>query len=212
MNRLMESFHNGFREHKLYYLLVLLLFCIGIVIGICTVKYMDPTNKSDVTSYFNTFVNGASERTTDYGDLFLKVLKKNMLLLIPIILLSLTFFGAPLILICDLVKGFTLGYTFTFLLTTFNGKGFILALASVIPQNLFYIPCYIAISVIGINMSNKTLKERFLKSPVKSKIEKIKNISNSLVMILIFFIIGVMVETYLGPNIIKFVLEKFYTS
>ncbi len=212
MNRLIEKFNNDFRECKIYYLLVLLFFCVGIVIGICTVRYMDDGSMGDVISYFNSFVTSAVEGTIDYGHLFIEVLKKNIILLVLIVVLSLTFFGSPIILLCDLVKGFTLGYTFTFLLATFSGKGFLLALVSVIPQNLFYIPCYISISVIGINMSNKNFRERLLKIPMKTKVEKIKSLSNSLFLVLIFFIIGIIVETYVGPNLIKFVISRFYSS
>ena len=44
----------------------------------------------------------------------LNVLKKNLILLTVLITISFTVFGTPIILLLDLIKGFTLGYTFSF--------------------------------------------------------------------------------------------------
>ena len=211
MKNFLEKFKEAFRGQKIYYMLVVLLFCIGLVIGGYTVKYMDDRNKNDLLSYFGTFSSGMGERNVDYFELLLLTLKKNLLLIIPILVLGFTFFGSIIILIIDLIKGFSLGYTFTFLLSTFEGKGLILALASTIPQNLIYIPCFISLSVIGIYFSTNCFKERFLKKYAVTKGELIKTFGNMVFFIIVFFSIGLIIETYVCPNLIKFVIQNFYT-
>ena len=199
-----------FRGQKIYYLLVLLLFCMGVGIGVYTVKYMDDRNKSDLISYFGTFTNAMGERNVDYGELFLITLKKNLFLIIPILILGFTFWGSVIILIIDLVKGFSLGYTFAFLVSTFEGKGLILALSSIVPQNIIYIPCFISLSVIGIYFSTNSFKERFSKKYALPRTELINGFRNIVFLILVFFSFGLIIETYICPNLIKFVIRNFY--
>ena len=210
MKDFLEKLKGMFRGQKIYYLLVLLFFCMGVVIGVYTVKYMDERNKSDLISYFGTFTNAMGEKNIDYGELFFITLKKNLILIIPILILGFTFWGSFIILIIDLVKGFSLGYTFTFLISTFEGKGFILALASIVPQNIIYIPCFISLSVIGIYFSTNSFKEHFSKKYSMPRVELINSFRNIVFLILVFFSFGLIIETYICPNLIKFVINNFY--
>ena len=109
----------------------------------------------------------------------------------------------------DLLKGFTLGYTFSFMVTTFEGKGIGLALVSIIPQNLIYIPCFIALSVISLSMSTEKFKGKFFKRG-KSKDTFFDGVLNKLIIIIILFVIGILVKAYVTPSLIKFVTKKFY--
>lgn len=210
MKALVKKIGNAFEEQKLYYLLVLLFFCVGIVLGVYAVKSMNPTDRQDLTSYYTSFINSMGKKPIDYGILLLEVVKKNIFLIVPIIIFSFTFFGSPIILALDLIKGFTIGYTFTFLLTTFNGQGLGIALSSVIPQNIIYIPSIIALSIMALSISTTKFKEKFIrKTPIKNLILN-KGGINILIILLCIVVIGIVVETYICPNIIKFVVTKFY--
>ncbi len=209
MNYLITKLNDTFKDKKTYFFIVLIMFCLGISFGLYTVKYMGDSDKSDLMNYFLSFTNSIENEPINYGNLLFEVIKKNILIIVPIFVLGLTFFGAPIILILDLLKGFTLGYTFCFMVTTFEGKGIGLALISVIPQNLIYIPCYIALSVISLSMSTERFKWKFFKH-VKNKNSQLHGVLNKLIIITILFIIGIIVETYISPSLIKFVTKKFY--
>lgn len=209
MNFLLSKLNATFRDKKAYFFIVLIMFCLGISFGLYTVKYMGASDRTDLMSYFSSFTNSMSSQPINYGTLLFQVIKKNILIIIPIFVLGLTFFGAPIILILDMLKGFTLGYTFSFIVTAFDGKGIGLALVSVIPQNLIYIPCFIALSVISISMSTERFKGRFFKQ-LKSKDPFLGGVLNKLVVIAVLFTLGIIVETYVSPSLIKFVAQRFY--
>ena len=209
MNYLLTRLNDTFRDKKAYFFIVLIMFCLGISFGLYTVKYMGDSDRSDLTNYFLSFTNYIGNEPINYGNLLFEVIKKNILIIVPIFLLGLTFFGAPIILVLDLLKGFTLGYTFSFMVTTFEGKGIGLALVSVVPQNLIYIPCFIALSVISLSMSTERFKGKFFKNG-KNKTFLGDGILNKLIIIIILFVIGILIETYISPSLIKFVAKKFY--
>jgi stage II sporulation protein M len=209
MNYLLTKLNDTFKDKKAYFFIVLIMFCLGISFGLYTVKYMGASDRNDLTNYFFSFTNNMSNEPINYGRLLFEVIKKNIIILIPIFALGLTFFGAPIILILDLLKGFTLGYTFSFMVTTFEGKGLGLALVSIIPQNIIYIPCFIALSVISLSMTTERFKSRYFKYG-NIKTSFLGDVLNKLILIIVLFAIGILVETYISPSLIKFVTTKFY--
>lgn len=210
MNIAVKKMNIGFSSRKGYFFIVLIMFCLGLSFGLYTVKYMGPADKNDLISYFTSFTKSLENNPINYGSLLFEVVKKNVIIILPIFLFGLTFFGGPVILIIDLLKGFILGYTFSFIATAFDGKGFGLALISVIPQNLIYIPCIIGLSIIGLSMSTESFKRKFFKKKSKGDSLLSDGIFKKLIIILIMFIAGILVETYISPSLIKFVSTKFY--
>lgn len=208
MNVLMSRFNATLRNSKGYFFIVLIMFCLGISFGLYTVKYMGPSDKNDLMNYFSSFTNSIENESINYGSLLFEVVKKNIILILSVIILGLTFFGDPIILIIVLLKGFTLSYTFSFVTTTFEGKGVGLAMAAIIPQNLIYIPCIILLSVISIGMSTEKFKERFFKSS-KNKNTVSNGVLYKFLMIILLFTLGMLIETYISPNLIKFVAKRF---
>ena len=197
------------KENKFYYFMVFIFFCVGIALGTYIVKYMSARDATDLTSYFSTFTESIAKEAVNNKVLLFNILKKNLMLITIIIALSFTVFGTPIILLLDLVEGFTLGYTFSFLISTFDGKGLWLALASTIPQNIIYIPCFIALSIVGIEFSSTKLKDKFFnKGKVNTIVER--ELILKIGVLACVFIIGTLIEAYLGPNIIKFVVTNVY--
>lgn len=197
------------KENKFFYFMVFIFFCVGIALGTYIVKYMRASDASDLTSYFSTFAQSIVKEPVNNKALLLNVLKKNLILLTVLITISFTVFGTPIILLLDLIKGFTLGYTFSFLISTFEGKGLWLALVATIPQNIIYIPCFIALSIVGIEFSSTKLKDKFFnKGKVNTIVER--ELILKIGVFACVFIIGTFIEAYICPNIIKFVVTNVY--
>ena len=119
MNISVKKIDIGFSGGKGYFFIILIMFCLGLSFGLYTVKYMGPADKNDLTNYFTSFTQSLGNNPINYGSLLVEVIKKNIIIILPIFLFGLTFFGGPVIVIIDLLKGFTLGYTFSFIATAF---------------------------------------------------------------------------------------------
>lgn len=209
MNILIKKMNISLDSRKSYFFIILIMFCLGLSFGLYTVKYMGPADKNDLISYFTSFTKTLENNPVSYGKLLFEVIKKNIIVILPIFLFSLTFLGGPIILIIDLLKGFTLGYTFSFIATAFDGKGLGLAIASIIPQNLIYIPCIIGMSIIALTMSAESFKRKFFKKS-KGNGKLPDGVLKKFLLLLIIYISGILVETYVSPSLIKFVAVRFY--
>lgn len=205
MKNLFFKINESLRENKMYYSLILLFFFVGIVLGVCTIKYMNDGDKKDLLNYFDAFIRTSGDTSVNYFELIINVTVKVLIIIVPIVILGFTFFGVPFILIIDLIKGFTLGYTFAFLVNAFGGNGFLMAICVVIPQNLFYIPAIIGISTISIKISSLKFKRKFLKS--NNHIYSIGGLSRKIMYIFLVLAIGILIEVYVSPSIIKLVIE-----
>ena len=72
-------------------------------------------------------------------------------------------------------------------------------------QNIIYIPCFIALSIVGIEFSSTKLKDKFFnKGKVNTIVER--ELIFKIGVFACIFIIGTFIEAYLCPNIIKFVV------
>ena len=113
-----DKLNNSYRENRIYYFMVLIFFCVGIALGAFMVKYMNINDSTDLSNYFSSFTESILVSQVESTKLFFNILIKISITVVIIIILGFTVFGIPFILLIDLIKGFTLGYTFTFLLTT----------------------------------------------------------------------------------------------
>ncbi|MDD3224917.1 MAG: stage II sporulation protein M [Clostridium sp.] len=192
-----------FQGNLWLYLFSSICLCTGIVLGVYTVKYMSSFDKSDLISYMTSFTSSGNFKNINYEVVFLEVLKTNIPQLIIIWFLGLTMIGIPIILVMDIIKGFTLGFTVTFFINGMGMKGIWLSLFSVIPQNIIYIPCVIISSVIAMEFSFMLIKDNSNKNWTKNISSKILSYSLIFIGITAVMFIGFVFETYVTPFIIR---------
>lgn len=209
MNGFMDKLLQTLKNNRMYMLLVILFFSTGVVVGTYTIRYMDDVNKTNLSTYFTRFIGSVSESNPNTAKLLLDSIKNNFLPLLLIFLLGFTFIGTPVILIINAIKGFTVGYSFTFLLTTFDNTGIGLALGAVLPQNLIYIPIFLIFSTVAISISMEKLKNKLKGINLNGDMNR--NYFNIFIIFIVLFSIGIVVEAYISPNLIKYIVGKVYS-
>ncbi|EOU1135442.1 stage II sporulation protein M [Clostridium perfringens] len=199
---LMESL----KENKITFLWVLLFFLVGIVLGSYTVYYMSDFNRVEITTYFNNFLEFLGGNSVSYTSILVDSIKSILPMVVIIVLLGYTAVGTPIILMMDLAKGYVIGFTFSLIVSMLGSKGIMLVLSGLMLQNLIFIPIIMLISVLAIRHSVTKLKMGVSRDRVKLDVSKAYLNFQGLLSLII--ISGILIETYISPNLIRLVISR----
>ena len=107
-NTIGQYISNNLKE----YILVLIIFLIGIFIGVMFINNCSEEQETSVISYINEFIEKfKTMENLDKSDLLMDSIKSNIGLAIIIWLAGTTIIGMPVVLGIILFRGFCLGYT-----------------------------------------------------------------------------------------------------
>jgi len=190
------------------YVVSLLCVCTGIVMGIYSVRYMGGFEKSDLLSYLKNFSSTISSSGINYKAILLETIKSNIPMLLIVWFLGLTMIGIPVILIIDIIKGFTIGFSISFIINGMGIKGMWFSILGVLPQNIIYIPCIIFASVLAMEFSLMILRDRANKQWASNIWVSITSYSFSFMLVIIFMFVGFFMETYVTPSMVKFIVAS----
>lgn len=202
-----DGVNKHFNDNLGYYLITILFLATGMIVGLYCVKYMNDVDKGSLIKYItamSTSPNGEMMATTK---IFINTLKNNIPIIIGLWILGLTFIGGPIILLMNLYKGFSLGFTFSFFVYALKQRGVILALLGVLPQNIIYVPCIIFLSVIALKGSVAGVKEKFSKKYAAGSYTNVRNYTMIYVITTVVMAAGFIIETFLTPVFINMVLK-----
>ncbi|HAT4105981.1 stage II sporulation protein M [Clostridium perfringens] len=199
---LMESL----KENKITFLWVLLFFLVGIVLGSYTVYYMSDFNRVEITTYFNNFLEFLGGNSVAYTSILVDSIKSILPMVVIIVLLGYTAVGTPIILMMDLAKGYVIGFTFSLIVSMLGSKGVMLVLSGLMLQNLIFIPIIMLISVLAIRQSVTKLKMGVSRDRVKLDVSRAYLNFQGLLSLII--ISGILIETYISPNLIRLVISR----
>ncbi|GAA0065647.1 stage II sporulation protein M [Clostridium perfringens] len=206
----MRMFFSGLveslKENKITFLWVLLFFLVGIVLGSYTVYYMSDFNRVEITTYFNNFLEFLGGNSVAYTSILVDSIKSILPMVVIIVLLGYTAVGTPIILMMDLAKGYVIGFTFSLIVSMLGSKGIMLVLSGLMLQNLIFIPIIMLISVLAIRHSVTKLKMGVSRDRVRLDVSKAYLNFQGLLSLII--ISGILIETYISPNLIRLVISR----
>ena len=187
------------RNVKIYFILII-IFLLGLIIGLIVVNNSSPEQETEITSYINNFVSELKNGSKlDYFKLLKSSFANNLFLVITLWFMSSTVIGIPIVYGMVGYKGFCMGYTISsVVLSLGTGKGIAFALSSMLIHNIILIPCMLAVAVSGINLYKSIIKDRRKEN---IKIEIIRHTVFCLIMLAIMAV-GSLVETYISSNLL----------
>ncbi len=206
LRSIIDSFNKHFYENIWMYLLTILFIATGMILGLYCVKYMGDVDKSTLINYITAFGSSSTLDGLSNKEILMGTLKNNIPIIIGFWFLGLTVVGLPIIILINIYKGFSLGFTFSFFIYGLKEKGLLLSLLGVLPQNLIYIPCLIFLSVLSIEFSIGIVKEKFTKK-YSPNTGSVKNYTMMFLIVTGVMFIGFLFESFITPILINFAVK-----
>ena len=101
-------------------------------------------------------------------------------------------------------RGFCIGYTVASIVATLGtGKGILFLVASLLLQNILFIPCIISLGVSGMKLYKSIMKDK-RRENIKTEIYRHTIFS---VMMLIVLIISSFIETYISSPLLMYTVK-----
>lgn len=204
--QLKNIIYNHIKNNIKEYATVVLIFFIGIIIGIIFINNVNDLQANEISSYINNFIKSIKNdnSTINFLSLLKKSISSNVTLAICLWFAGCTVIGMPIVYGIVAFRGFCIGYTISAIIAILGtGKGLAFSLSTILLQNVLLIPAIFALSVSGIKLYKSIMKD---KRKENIKIEILRHTAFSTIMCIIM-IIASFIETYISSNIFINIVE-----
>lgn len=135
-------------KNKKNFIIILILFCIGISIGSFSINNSDNSQKEEINSYITNLIsNIKTAQNIDKNELLFLSIIENIKTILIIWFLGCTIVGGVFIYFSIIYKGFTIGYTISAMIAVLSvKKGITIALISLLLQNIIFLPAFFLIA------------------------------------------------------------------
>ncbi|MDD4237813.1 MAG: stage II sporulation protein M [Desulfotomaculaceae bacterium] len=192
---------NSIRQSWPAYLIVAVVFALGIITGTMGVKGLPFEQAQELKTNLDQFLQQAEMMEVDHTGALRDVMYNDLVLILEVYLLGLTVIGIPVMLGIIFTRGFVLGYCITFLTNPKSVQGMALACAAILPQNIILVPALLLGGVASLCFALLLVK-RFYNS--KTIIWPSFVIYSGLMcLVLLVSAVAGLVEVYLTPLLVK---------
>ncbi|HHW56669.1 MAG TPA: stage II sporulation protein M [Clostridia bacterium] len=200
MKSLKGNIYLHIQNNFFLYVFVLMSLMIGIAAGAFTVNNITDIQKEQIVQYISKFYQIAKSIDLNSSQIFKQSLLNNFVTVFVLWILGATIIGIPFIFFLVGIRGFVLGFSIGILIKEFNGKGILLVLMGILPQNIFILLGILFISVTAINFSLYLLKNR--KFYFKELISQFISYTFMVYAGFLIILIGCLIESYLSPYVL----------
>ena len=204
-NKARNIVFNYIKENAKIYLILIIIFFIGLILGILFVNNSNETQSNQISSYINNFINSVKENyQISTKELLFSSIFNNICIATLLWFLGSTVIGVPLIYLVIGYKGYCIGYTISAITATLGtGKAILFIFSTMLLQNIIYIPAIITLAVSGIKLYRLIMEDRRREN---IKLQIFKHTIFSL-LILTILICSSLVETYISGNLSQMLIK-----
>jgi stage II sporulation protein M len=199
---IMNHIQNNLRE----YIIVSLMFVLGIFLGVMFINNSDETKKGEIATYINSYIETAKVQEVSTVSALVSSIKDNAILACMLWLAGTTLIGIPIVFGIVLFRGFCLGYAISASVYSLGtAKGIAFVISAVLLQNILFIPAVIALGVSGFKLYKSVMKD---KRRENIKVEILRHTVFSVIMLAVL-IASAVVKINVSGNIVENVIKYF---
>lgn len=204
--KIKSVFFEYIKNNKKTFFALIIFFFVGIIAGMVFINNANESQIQEICMYVNSLKdNIKSAKDINKNVLLMQSMKQNILFILIIFFWGCTILGSFLIYIAIIYKGFSLGYTVSAIIATLGVKqGATFSIASLLLQNLIFLPMIFILSESGIKLYRNLKKNRFS----NVKVEFLRH-TVILLISLVFSVISSFIEVYVSTNFLIFFKEIF---
>lgn len=205
MKKLGKAIEEHISKNIKTYIILIIIFVLGIILGVLVVNNSSELQKTEVTNYINTFITDIkNNQQIDYFKLLRTSFMNNLKVVLILWFMGSTVIGIPLVYGEIGYKGFCLGYTASAITMAIgSGKSTMFIGTSMLLNNIILIPAILLLATSGINLYKSIMKD---KRKENIKIEVIRHTIFSL-MILAVLTVASLIETYISTNLLISIIK-----
>ncbi len=197
--KIKEFIYNHIYKNFKSYIIVMMIFIIGIVLGVIFINKIEDQQLVEIKDYLNESIVSIKENyQIDSGALLQESLWEDFILTNLMWFIGSTVIGLPIVFAIVLYRGFCFGYTISAVIAIYGTqKGIIFSLVTMLLQNIIFIPALFILTVSGIRLYRSIMKD---KRRENIKLEILRHTICSVVAF-IMMILSSFIETYLSSNL-----------
>lgn len=206
-NNFKELVFNHIYENLKSYIIVIIIFLIGIIAGVIFINNINETQITEIQNYINSFITSLkTDSHIDKIELLKNSISDNLILIVSMWFIGSTVIGIPIVLGIVLLRGFCIGYTVSSIIGVLGvQKGMLFLFTTVFIQNLIFIPVIICMAVSCIKLYKSIMKD---KRRENIKLEIIRHTVISIILLLCL-VVASLVEVYISTNLFMLILKFF---
>lgn len=191
---------------KIFFMIYMISFLFGIIFA----NWAGKSYIQNVGILSDYFLNRYKHTEIIGSSLFLYVLEKRMAGILLIGTLGITFWGIIILLGGVMWFGFSAGMFLSAATMKYGFKGIFISLGCILPQYLIYVPvCIFLILIVYSIWMELYYPSRIIKKSKKNKTQLYGEYILLFLIVCIAMIVGIMLETYVSPAILKRILINF---
>ena len=200
---ILRNIHDNLKS----YLIVIILFIIGIVAGVIFINNTNETQRAEIQGYINNFISSLKQDYhIDKMELLKSSLWDNFILIISMWFIGSTVIGIPIVFGIVIFRGFCIGYAVSSAVAVLGvQKGIIFLLTTMFLQNIIFIPVIICMAVSCIRLYKSIMKDK------RRENIKLEIIRHTLVSIMLFIVLvlATLIEVYISTNLLMLCINMF---